>query len=257
MIKNELISLIKNAVLQSEKIDLFREPLVGFASANDPLFLDLKEIVHPDHVQPKDILPEAKTVVAFFLPFSDEVVMNNRKSNEVVSSKWAESYLNANNIINNVSQRVIQVLAEKGIKANTIPATHTYDEKTLTTAWSHRSAAFIAGMGRFGVNRMLITHIGCAGRYGSIIISEEIAPDLRPQEELCTYFLNGHCQFCINNCPTKALTPDGLDKHKCHKHLLEVSKGFTELGFCDVCGKCAVGPCAILSNKVNVNTDTF
>ena len=39
MDKNELISLIKNAVLESEKKELFREPLVGFASANDPFFL--------------------------------------------------------------------------------------------------------------------------------------------------------------------------------------------------------------------------
>jgi epoxyqueuosine reductase len=47
-----------------------------------------------------------------------------------------------------------------------------------------------------------------------------------------------------NNCPTGALTAQGLDKHRCYAHLLEVEKQFQDLGLCDICGKCAVGPCA-------------
>jgi epoxyqueuosine reductase QueG len=141
------------------------------------------------------------------------------------------------------------MLAEKGIKGATIKATHTFDEKTLAATWSHRSAAFISGLGRFGRNRMLITPVGCAGRYGSVIISEEIAPDLRPEEEFCLNLKDGKCLFCINNCPTKALTLEGIDRHRCHDHLLEVRTDFSlrELPGCDVCGKCVVGPCAILS----------
>lgn len=247
-IKDEIVALIKNEVLESGKDEFFREPLVGFASADDPLFSQVSEIVGPEHIQPKDILPEAKTVVAFFLPFSENVVDSNRKSIEV-SSEWAQSYLEANALINKISEKVVRMLAARGITGGTIKATHTYNEKTLTTAWSHRSAAFIAGLGRFGVNRMLITPMGCAGRYGSVIISEEIAPDHRPEEEFCTYLKNGHCQLCVKTCPTKALTVDGFDKHKCYGHLLEVSKGFAALGLCDVCGKCVVGPCAILSGN--------
>jgi len=208
----------------------------------------LKEIVGPEHVHPTNILPEAKTVVAFFIPFAKKVVLSNRKSS-AVAAEWARAYLEANKLIGRVSEQVIHMLSAEGVKAETIKATHTYDEKTLTTAWSHRSSAFIAGLGRFGVNRMLITPVGCAGRYGSVIISEEITPDQRPTEEFCTHLKNGKCLFCVRNCPTKALTVDGFDKHKCHRHLLEVGERLTDLGLCDVCGKCVVGPCAILSGS--------
>lgn len=247
-LKNEIVSLIKNEVLDSGKEELFREPLVGFASADDPLFLKLPEIIGPEHVQPKDILPSAKTVVSFFIPFSKRIVLCNRNSTEV-SPEWANVYLTANYLINDISQKIIDMLAKKGIKGGTIKATHTFDEKTLKAGWSHRSAAYIAGLGRFGLNRMLITTVGCAGRYGSVVISEEITPNQRPQEEPCIYYKNGQCRFCVKNCPTQALRADGFDRQKCYAHLLKVSKGFTDLGFCDVCGKCVVGPCAILFEK--------
>jgi epoxyqueuosine reductase len=247
-IRAQIESLIKNEVLESAHGEYFREALAGFASADDPLFSELKEIVGPHHIHPRDVLPEAKTVVSFFIPFSSNVVSSNRKSAEV-APEWGKSYVEANILINKISEKVIQMLAEKGIKGATIKATHTYDPKILKSAWSHRSAAFISGLGRFGRNRMLITPVGCAGRYGSVIISEEIAPDLRPEEEFCLNLKDGKCQFCINNCPTKALTLEGIDRHRCHDHLLEVRTDFSlrELPGCDVCGKCVVGPCAILS----------
>jgi epoxyqueuosine reductase QueG len=246
-IRAQIESLIKNEVLQSAHGEYFREPLAGFASADDPLFSQLKEIVGPHHIHPRDLLPEAKTVVSFFIPFSNNVVSSNRKSAEV-APEWGKSYVEANILINKISEKVIQMLTEKGIKGATIKATHTYGPKILKSDWSHRSAAFISGLGRFGRNRMLITPVGCAGRYGSVIISEEIAPDLRPEEEFCLNLKDGKCLFCINNCPTKALTLEGIDRHRCHDHLLEVRTGFSlrELPGCDVCGKCVVGPCAIL-----------
>jgi epoxyqueuosine reductase QueG len=246
-LRKEIVALINKEVLESESKGFFREPLVGFASAEDPLFAQLPEIVGPEHVSsPKELLPEAKTVVAFFVPFSKDVVIQNKKAAEV-SPKWAQAYVHANNLINKISETLIEQISKNGITGTTIKATHTFDPVTLTTGWSHRSAAFIAGLGRFGLNRMLITPKGCAGRYGSIIIAEELTADLRPKEEPCTYFTNGQCQFCINNCPVKALTVNGIDKHKCNNRLLEVSKRFTDFGLCDVCGKCAIGPCATIA----------
>ncbi len=41
--------------------------------------------------------------------------------------------------------------------------------KTMACAWSHKSAAAIAGLGSFGLHRMLITDAGCAGRCGSLL----------------------------------------------------------------------------------------
>lgn len=43
-----------------------------------------------------------------------------------------------------------------------------------------------------------------------------------------------------------ALTVDGLDKPACYRRLLEVDARYDDLGLCDVCGKCATGPCAVM-----------
>ncbi len=63
-IRAQIESLIKNEVLESANGEYFREPLAGFASADDPLFSRLKETVGPHHIHPRDLLPEAKTVVS-------------------------------------------------------------------------------------------------------------------------------------------------------------------------------------------------
>ncbi|HAF17441.1 MAG: epoxyqueuosine reductase [Thermacetogeniaceae bacterium] len=255
-IKTELIDMVVKSVNESERKDLFREPLVGFSSADNPLYRQLKEIIGPEHLYPQDILPEAKTVVSFFIPFSEKVVVSNRKQ-EAVSREWAESYVEANKLINEISSKMIEYLEDRGISAATVKATYNYDEKTLKCGWSHRSAAYIAGLGKFGVNRMLITRVGCAGRYGSVVIAQEIAPDKRTDEpdkrtdeEFCVYHKKGKCLNCIKACPVGALDIDGFDKFKCHDRLKENAKLFTGPGRCDVCGKCVVaGPCAIISRK--------
>ena len=244
-LKNEIIAIIKNEVIHSEKRDWYREPIVGFASAEDPLFLELPDIIAYEPMHPKELLLSAKTAVAFFIPFSKKIVLSNRRGKEV-SREWANIYIVTNAMIGDISKKIIDKLSERGIEGAAVKATHNFDVKTLKARWSHRSVAYIAGLGTFGLNRMLITSAGCAGRYGSVVISEEIKPDERPKGERCIYLKNGKCGFCIKNCPTQALTAEGFDRHKCYAHLLEVSKGFSDLGLCDVCGKCVVGPCAIL-----------
>lgn len=246
-LRQEITDFITESAASQENSILFRAPLVGFADTADPLFVQLKNIVGDYHLLPSDILPSAQTAVAFFLPFSADVIKSNRS--QEVSRQWAAAYIAANAAINAICAELIDMLTAKGIEAATVAATHNYDAETLTSPWSHRSVACIAGLGRFGLNRMLITPVGCAGRYGSVLLSEKLSADARPDEgkekEPCTWFREGSCRFCIDNCPTQALTEEGIDRHLCNDHLLEISKNFTDIGFCDVCGKCAIGSCAL------------
>jgi epoxyqueuosine reductase len=248
-LKEELIELVVKSVAESEDRKFFRKPLVGFSAADDPLYMQLKEIVGPEHLSPQDIFSRSKTVLSFFIPFSKEVVLSNRKQRSV-STLWAESYLKANALIGEISEKLITYLEGKGIAAATVRATHNFDEKTLKCSWSHRSAAYIAGLGKFGVNRMLITQIGSAGRYGTVFISHQIPADTRPEKEYCIYYQKGSCLVCVKSCPVNALDRDSFDRLKCYDRLLENSQQFTALGNCDVCGKCATaGPCAIIDSE--------
>ena len=246
-LKTELVRFVCDEVKNSEDRDFFREPLVRFASAADPLFLSLSEVVGKHHIQPQDLLLEARTVMAFFIPFARSIVFANQGPGPV-APEWAEAYLKTNALINLTCEHVTAFLSEKGIEAKTVPATHTYDPETLLASWSHRSVGFIAGLGRFGINRMLITAKGCAGRYGSLVLGAGVTPDKRGDEEFCIGLRTGKCRYCLDSCPVEALKPDGFDRQKCNEQLLKNSKHFMELGLSDVCGKCVAGPCAFLSS---------
>lgn len=240
----ELKDLLRQKVLNAKKVTKYRAPLLGFVAADDPGFREIKEVVTPNHLLPRDILPEAKTVLAFFVPFAIEPIRANRRSKEV-AREWALAYVETNALIGELCQAIHDFLAPLGYKTGWQPATHNFNEETLESLWSHRSVAYLAGLGSFGVNRMLITPAGCAGRFGSVVTSAEIEPSGRISQEFCLFKSEGKCNFCVSNCLTGALTLSGIDKHKCYSHLLEVAKDFSDLGLCDVCGKCCVGPCAI------------
>jgi len=50
----------------------------------------------------------------------------------------------------------------------------------MRSNWSERHAAFTAGLGTFSRNRSLITRLGAAGRFGSVITDAELEPTPRP-----------------------------------------------------------------------------
>ena len=244
-IGKRIIELITDQTEKAATITQYRKPLVGFASAQDPLFDQMKEIIGPHHLHPTELLPDAQTVIAFFLPFAKTILTAHRESPQI-AREWAVAYVETNKLIETISTELKRALTALGINVVTQPVTHNFNEQDLTARWSNKSVGFVAGLGTFGLNKMLITPSGCAGRFGSTVISAEIPTTPRPTLENCLYLRGAKCQFCVNNCPTGALTVQGLDKQKCYAHLLEIDKQFHDLGLCDVCGKCAVGPCASL-----------
>jgi epoxyqueuosine reductase QueG len=242
-----IISFIKDNAAKAEEHKLFRTPLVGFSSASDQLYANIGEIVGPHHLRPQDFLPNVKTVVSFFIPFQKETVKANRLEGPV-SELWAESYLAANKLINYLSQSLCDYLKAQGLDSASVPATHNYDPITLKSGWSHRSAAFVAGLGRFGLNRMLITKLGCAGRCGTVFISSELPAGERTEEELCLYFKSKSCRACLKACPASTLTTKGFDRFKCNDQIQANAVYLSQKGLsADCCGKCATaGPCAFV-----------
>lgn len=65
-----------------EKLTIFEQPLIGFSSAEDELFSRYKdpEVIGPTFWRPKEWLPEARTVAAFFFPFTETVRKSNRET---------------------------------------------------------------------------------------------------------------------------------------------------------------------------------
>ncbi len=222
----------------------YRKPLTGFARADDPLFGALKKAVGPGHLLPTDVLTGARSVAAFFIPFSRELVAINKK-HPYVAREWAEAYIETNRLIRLCCERLGEALAKEGVTVNWQQPTHNFDPEELVSFWSHKHVAYICGLGTFGLHHMLITDAGCAGRIGSIVLDRALDPAPRPQGHNCLFYSTGKCLACVRNCPVGALTRDGLDKRKCYERLLAVDAYYGDLGVCDACGKCATGPCAV------------
>lgn len=240
---NKIIKLIQQKVATAPITTPLRAPLVGFASAHDPLLDKLRTVVGIHHRHPIDLLPEAQTIVAFFLPFDRQVVKASRKW-AYVEPVWCQAYVETNQLIEAISRELKQQLTDWGVTAVEQKPTDNFNPHDLTAAWSHKSMAYVAGLGKFGLHKMLITPAGVAGRCCSMVISAAIAPTPRPSEEYCLYFRSGKCQQCIRNCPVGALTVNSLDKQRCWKHQQNKRDPDLERG----CGKCAIGPCAIITD---------
>ena len=219
-------------------------PLVGFASAADPLFVRSKQAVSPTHALPGDLLPSAKTVIVWFVPFERSVATSNIPGT-AVSREWATAYVETNVLLAAIGARLVELLETRGYAASSPPPTHQFDRTRLVSDWSHRHAAVAAGLGAFGHNNMLITEAGCCGRLGSLVTTLEVEPDARSGAEACLHRSGAPCLRCVRRCVNDALHEDGFDRFRCYEMCLANGEVHRGLGTADVCGKCLVGvPCS-------------
>jgi hypothetical protein len=138
---------------------VWRAPLVSAVPADHPDFALLPRLAVPDHLAPSDILPGARSVIVFFIPYTQELSKANAAGRSA-SASWARAYVDTNVLIDRITRAVADLAAGCGYKAAVAPATGNFDPGRLVSRWSHRHVAWIAGMGSFGINNMLITEKG-------------------------------------------------------------------------------------------------
>ena len=244
----EINQIVGRAVTNAHTLTRYREPLVAFAAADDPRFALIPDVAHPNHMMPCDLLPGARSVIAFFVPFQPDAVRANAEHPQAVAEEWARAYVETNDLIGEITCRLISFLEDRGEAAAAEPATGSFNERSLTSRWSHKSAAVISGLGSFGLHQMVITDAGCAGRLGSLVTEARLPPSSAEPRERCLYFHDGSCRQCVTRCPLDALsTEKPLDRRVCWSRCSEVAVRFAHLGTAEVCGKCAIGPCGFES----------
>lgn len=213
-----------NSLAAHDGMTIYDAPLVSIAAADDPLFARLKEpeVVGPHYLAPAEWLPGARSVISYFLPFTEAVRSSNRQPG-LPSSEWVSARIDGEAF--NVSARkmlvaMVERLGGQGIAPAIDPR---FEVQPVTSNWSERHVGYVAGLGTFGLHRHLITARGSAGRIGSVVTTLALAPTLRSYEdpyENCLWFRDGSCGICLDRCPTGALTEAGKDKYIC-KHYLE------------------------------------
>ena len=236
---------------------LYDAPLMGVGDARDPLFAVFKspEVIGPWHMSPEEWLPGARSVISFFVPASAPVRLSTRRETDHASPLWAcariegQAYLSAflagladavrdgggRVCVPSRDPRMASVVGGRGITG--------YPEigpATFGSRWSERHAAYVCGLGSFGLSRGLITERGMAGRFGSLITDLPLEPDPRRVSGFtddCTL-----CLSCARRCPAGAIDPvKGKDHALCSRFLDATSHLFgTRYG----CGLCQTGvPC--------------
>lgn len=227
-----------NVLRETDKIDpqyvgtaMFDPPLVGFGAADDPLFEQFKspEVIGPWHMSPEEWQPGAKTVISLFFPMSEAVLESNRRAKERASTLWVYARIEGQAFIHAYTEalcawfreqgygvcgpcgdpRFQQISAGKGIEG--YPE---IKETTFGSRWSERHAAYICGLGTFGLSKGLITARGVAGRFTSVIVTAPLEADARPYTDIYEYCIR--CGACARRCPADAIDMDtGKDHIKC------------------------------------------
>lgn len=251
----------QNALSQAVSgMKIFDAPTFAFGSADDEYFKLLKEpsAIGKHFMLPKEWLPQGRTVISFFLPFTKEVKEGNKRDRLWPSEEWLHGRIEGQVFINKLCQYLKEQLESKGYKS-IVPsmdgrfwsktgfnAAYTHSESddraslSFTSNWSERHAAFVCGLGTFGLSKGLITKKGIAGRFGSIITELYLPPDKRDYEDIYEYCTM--CGACVKNCPVNAITiEEGKNHTICSNFLDRTSEKYKpRYG----CGKCQVGvPC--------------
>ncbi|MCE5262437.1 MAG: epoxyqueuosine reductase [Deltaproteobacteria bacterium] len=251
MIGSKLIEFVesesRNALKEHGGIRMYDRPLVGFAAADDPWFDRFKEpgIIGPEFRRPGEWLEGARSVVSYFLPFTQAVRDSNRHSG-MPSEGWLSSRIEGESFNDFVRTFLIGLIRGMGGDAvaptfdprymkyppSKIPLPARFAGAALwpgqfmnagmTSNWSERHVAFAAGLGTFGLHRALISEKGCAGRYGSVVTTLILTPSRRKYKhpnEYCPYLTNGGCGACIERCPSGAITREGKNKEICNTYI--------------------------------------
>jgi epoxyqueuosine reductase len=228
---------------------IFDAPIFAFGSADDEYFLSLKQpsAIGEHFMLPKEWLPQARTVISFFLPFSEDVKKGNRMDMSWPSEEWLHGRFEGQMFLIKLCKYLETELKNAGY-SSIIPA---IDERffsssspghkgTFTSNWSERHVAFVCGLGTFGLSKGLITQKGMAGRFGSIVTELYLPPDKREYENIYEYC--SMCGKCANNCPVNAISVKDGKNHAICSEFLDKTREQCKPRY--GCGKCQVDvPC--------------
>lgn len=224
--------------------ELWRTPVVGIAAADDPAFVQLKEEVIPGHFLPRELLASAQSVVAIFVPYTKRVIDSNTGGG-YSSLLWDNAYKRTNEMLAALNEHLSAFLRVRGYEATNSLPTEGVAERAVTSRWSHRHIGVIAGVGTFGINNMIITRRGCAGRMITFVTEAFLPPD-SPLAEQCLYKAKGTCRECVAACPMAAIKNNQktyeVDKTKCVYMCYDKKRELApDIEGGENCGKCSCG----------------
>ena len=235
------------------------EPIVGFSSGADPLYQQFKEDIGPFYLKPEEIynksFPERPvdaghlTVISWVLPQTEKTKSDARKEHWYPPKRWVQSRKHGEDCNVHLHDHVVKELLRAGFPAiapwrSPLSEMKTSERYGMSSTWSERHAAYVAGLGTFGLCDGLITPVGKAMRCGSVVARIAIPPTQRPYSEphaYCLFYAKSTCGACIMRCPAGAISAKGHNKEKCRTYILNGTLPFSNSRFgirTHACGLC-------------------
>lgn len=257
----------KNSLQNGTNEKAWGEPLVGFSKGDDPLYEKLREDIGDFYWTPwiifqkafpdTEVSPDKLTVISWALPQTEATKADNRRETRHPSERWARARIFGEAFNDELRLHVVEVLMQSGFEAVApvlFPLWNWKDTSSerygLASNWSERHAAYVSGLGTFGLCEGLISPLGKAVRYGSVVARTSIPPAKRPYTDhhaYCPFYSEGTCGQCIDRCPAGAVTKKGHDKVKCWDYIQKITEEHTKhffKGASDSCGFCeTLVPC--------------
>jgi epoxyqueuosine reductase QueG len=154
--------------------------------------------VAPPGFRPQDILPDCRAVIVVGKRLSDATV-------ETTPSRLFDTmYFAINSFLDQLILKITDILVREKYKAIAI-GPHSLDGKRLMGDISQKHAAVAAGLGRFGLQSLVLTpQFGPRQRWGTVITDAPLKPDIPLKEELCK---PEQCEYaCIKSCPARVFS---------------------------------------------------
>ena len=178
----------------------------------------------PEEKRPTFYMRNAKSVVVLasrILPMLSEVAGHYEEPGKTLDPYMWFGYPMLNWNLSWMAIRVAKFLELRGYRSLPFPPTsHVgWRSKELFADFSHRHAAVAAGLGEFGLNRLLLTpEFGPRQRLISIITDAPLVPDpLYTGPKLCRPDVCG--ELCVKLCPPEALA--GIQSCEIGKRVFE------------------------------------
>jgi len=225
---------------------IYDSPIFAFGCANDELYEKYKspDVIGSHFLAPLEWLPNAKTVISFFLPYTERINAANGRDYSWPADEWLHGRYEGQIFLTSLSMHIQQLLTKEGYDSLAPSFDPQYGnaggDSKFTSNWSERHVAFACGLGTFGLSKGIITKKGTSGRFGSILTALDLPKDNRTYTDVYEYCTM--CGACVPHCPVQAISlADGKKSLLCSGFLDKVrEKCSPRYG----CGKCQVNvPC--------------
>ena len=174
--------------------------------------------------------------ISIAIPLNLEVLKGIENQPTVL---YKHLYRQANYFLDRVALKLSLLLEAEGYRSIPIPASVYVDREKRRGHLSHRDVAWLAGIGWWGKNNLIVSPVYGSGiRLATVLTEVELSPTGPLEGGGCE-----DCDLCARACPARAIgdSLSQFNREACFAKVREFEKRVIGVGICGICVKaCAL-----------------